>query len=275
MKYSFRLNSSDEVIHLTQEQIDLIPYLSRLMLHKDDFVSIANQNGEYDLNLPIEYHSLTAIVRSITSNNPYKLFDELPEDENVFNTLRLFDYLGLQPFPLPLLKEANSIRSKSIQNEGPNKRIRYHEANVSEVRRTAAEFLIALMKTEYKLHDSNTMETIFILLNVILYNAGVFNLRFRDHTLVIAKKCCYQFLTKTQRRQLETSHRLPQYVKIYSEKFQNTFTSRGSYVTIEKKMTQVPSTTLHNPSNTYTFPRFESYRPLSWDNHFNTFCKFY
>lgn len=260
VQYALRFSSSDEVLHLNQEQIDLIPYLSALISHKDDFLSIENEKGEYILNPPIEYHSLTSILRSIASNNPYKLFDELPEDENVFHTLQLFDYLALQPFPLPFLKNTDLIRSKSVYHIDRDKQIEYHRANISEVRRTAAEFVVALAKKEYKLHDSNTMEMIFYLVDVILFNAGVFNLRFRDHTLVIAKECCYPFLSKQQRRQLEISHRLPQYEKIYSDKFENTFTWRGSLVAKQEKRIEVSCMTRQNRFHSSTLPRVDRYR---------------
>jgi hypothetical protein len=233
--YACRFSSSDQLVHFTQQQIDSIPYLSVLIAHKNDFLSIQNENGEYILNEPIEYSSFMSILRSIPSQNPYKLLDELPEDMSVFNTLQLFDYLGLSSFPLPLLRYTNLVRSKSVNNDEKKQRIEYHQASLPEVRRTAGEFVIALAKNVYKLSDPKTMDTIFNLINIIVFNAGVFNLRFRDHTLTITKKCCYSFLSKHQRRQLEISHRLPQYEKIYSDKFWNTFSWRGVYVPIEDK----------------------------------------
>ena len=238
--YPFRFASSDQLIHLTQQQIHLIPYLSVLIAHQNDFLSSQNENGEYVLNAPFEYSSFMSILRSISSQNPYKLLDELPEDGNVFNTLEMFDYLGLPSFPLPLLRYANLVRSKPDNSEHEKQQIEYHEAFLPEVRRTAGEFVIALAKNEYKLGDSKTMDTIFNLIDIILFNASVFNLRFRDHTLTIAKKHCYPFLSKNQRRQLESSHRLPQYEKINSNKFWNTFNWRGVYVPIEDSHTDLP-----------------------------------
>ena len=55
--------------------------LSILLSHKDDFSSIENDNGEYILNPLIEYSSFTSILRSVRSNNPYKLFDQLLHEE--------------------------------------------------------------------------------------------------------------------------------------------------------------------------------------------------
>ena len=47
MTFTFRFGSSDKLVHLTQQQLDLIPYLSALVTHKDDFSPVQNQSGEY------------------------------------------------------------------------------------------------------------------------------------------------------------------------------------------------------------------------------------
>ena len=217
--YGFRFSSSGQLVHLSQREIDLIPYLSVLVRHQNGFMSIENANGEYVLNEPMQYSPLVSILRSIGSQNPYRLLDELPEDENVFEMIQLYDYVGLPSFPLPLLRYPNLIRSKSVKNEEKDGKIGYHEASLPEVHRTAGEFLIGVAKNEYKLSDQKTIDRIFNLLNIIVFNGDVFNVRFRVHTLTIAKKCCYSFLSKKQRHQLEISHRLPQYVKINSNQF--------------------------------------------------------
>jgi hypothetical protein len=146
--YAFRFGSSDQLVHLTQEQLDNIPYLSVLITHKDDFSSTQNKNGEYVLNNPIEYTWFMAILRSIGSKNPYTLFDELPEDDNVSNVLQLFDYLGINSFSLPLLKDEDLVRSNPVNIENQQNRVVYRKANLSEARQTAAEFIIALDKNE-------------------------------------------------------------------------------------------------------------------------------
>jgi hypothetical protein len=40
LENAFRFASSDQLVHLTQQQIDLVPYLSILMTYKNDFLSI-------------------------------------------------------------------------------------------------------------------------------------------------------------------------------------------------------------------------------------------
>jgi hypothetical protein len=105
MTYAFRFGSSDKLVHLTQQQLDLIPYLSALVAHKDDFSSIQNENDEFVLNNPIEYSWFMSILRSIISKNPYILFNELSEHDNKLDTLQLFDYLGIDSFLPPLIKK--------------------------------------------------------------------------------------------------------------------------------------------------------------------------
>ncbi|CAF3759222.1 unnamed protein product [Rotaria sp. Silwood1] len=85
--YKFRFDNSDEHVHLTLQQIDRIAYLSALIANKNDFSSIPNQNGEYILKPPINYTSFMAILHSVTSEQPYILFHELPEDENILELL--------------------------------------------------------------------------------------------------------------------------------------------------------------------------------------------
>ena len=224
-QYTFRFVSSNQLIHLTQEQVDRIPYLSVLLAHKNDFLSIENENGEYVLKPPLEYYSLTSILRSITSNNPYELFDKLPENVNILNTLKLFDYLGLQSFPLPFLKDTNLIRSNPDQNKNDNEnknekqRVKYCKVTLSEARQIAAQFVIGLAKNEYQLDDTNTTNNIFKLINIIFSHSDVFCSTFRCHTFNIARKCCYPFFSKDQRRWLQNTRRNTQHRRRTSSKY--------------------------------------------------------
>ncbi|CAF5068391.1 unnamed protein product [Rotaria sp. Silwood1] len=109
-----RFGTSDKLVHLTQQQqLDLIPYLSVLVAHKNDFSSIENENGEYVLSHSIEYTWFTPIFHSITSKKPYTLLEKLSEDNNALVALQLFDYLDINSFPLPLLNNARMHAFKS------------------------------------------------------------------------------------------------------------------------------------------------------------------
>jgi len=244
--YAFHFGTSDKVVHLNQKQLDLIPYLSTLVAHKDDFLSIQNENGEYVLNHPIEPTWFMAILHSITYEQPYTLFSELPEEDDSFATLQLFDYLGIKPFPLPLLdKQYLGPLSKLTESNDDKKRVKYYKASLSEARQTAAEFIIALSKKEYYLKNSYTAQRSYFLIRIILSNPAVFSSRFRHHTLTIVKKYCYSSFSKAQRCELQTIHQMAQDQKIKTslnlsndgtslpDNFDNTFSWRGVYVPIE------------------------------------------
>jgi hypothetical protein len=67
------------------------------------------------------------------------------------------------------------------------------------------------------------------------------------------KKFCYSFLSKNQRCQLKNSHPLFQYMKINSDKFQNTFRWRSVYVQIENNHTDLLSSTFDKTSHSTFF----------------------
>ncbi|CAF4276387.1 unnamed protein product [Rotaria sp. Silwood2] len=92
--YKFRFQQSGQSVHLTKKQLNFIPYLSTLVTNQNDVSNIQNQNDEYLLKSPIDYTSFMVILRLVTSDQPYILFNELHEDENVLNILKLFNDLG-------------------------------------------------------------------------------------------------------------------------------------------------------------------------------------
>ncbi len=110
--YAFRFSTSDKFFRLTQQQLDSIPYLSALVTHKDDFSSTHNEDKKLVVNPSINYNWFMVIFDSIISNQPYTLFNnKLLEDGNILDILKLFDYLGVESFSSPLLKDKhlNSI----------------------------------------------------------------------------------------------------------------------------------------------------------------------
>ncbi|CAF1047442.1 unnamed protein product [Rotaria sordida] len=158
--YTFHFRHSNKHVDLTDEELDHFPYLIALVEHKNDFLSVENENGEYVLSHSIEYPWFISILRSIKSEQPYTLFNDLSEDNNVLDTLQLFDYLCINPFPLPLLKYEELVRSNPTNIGNDEKRLDYHQANLSEARQTAAEFIIALKMMIVDLNK--TKETIKI-----------------------------------------------------------------------------------------------------------------
>jgi hypothetical protein len=266
--FTFRFGTSDKFVHLNQQQLERIPYLFNLVSHKDDFLSVQNENDEYVLNYPIEYTSFIPILRSITSEQPYTLINEISEDDNVLDTLQLFDYFCINPFPLPLLENEDLLLSNPINNDNDKKRVEFREAIISEARQTAAEFIIALSKSQYNLNNSYTVEHIFSLIKVILSNAAVFSSRFRHHTLTVVKEYCYSFFSKKQQRILPTTQQIALHSKdesfmyLYDDNklvpnnFYNTFARKGVYVLVEENHTDSLSADV---KNTFYFDLSEAF----------------
>ncbi len=245
--YAFRFMPSNKCIRLNQKQLDCIPYLAALVEHKDNFLSSQNENDEFVLNAPIDYTWFLAILHSIISEQPYSLFTELPEDENVLDTLQLFDYLGVNSFSSPLLEEEYLVLSNPTKTDNEKRRIEYHRANLSEARNTAAEFIIAIHKNEYNLLDFGTMEIIFSLITVILSKPNVFSSRFRHHTFTIVKEYCFQFFPTKKKYELNITHyrtqkqrKLNSFIYLYDENnslpdnFDPVFAWKGVYMLPQK-----------------------------------------
>ena len=269
VSYAFRFGTSDKIVHLTQQQLNRIPYLFNLVAHKDNSLPVQNENNEYVLNSPVHYSSFMAILYSITVEQPYVLFNELPEQENILHTLQLFDYLGIDSFSLPLLKYGCLTRLNSTNTESEKEYIKYHRANILEARQTAAEFVIALTKNEYDLTDWRTIETIFALVKVILYNSNVFSSRFRHHTLTIVKEYCYSLFSKKRKNQLHTikqivqrrenhfSHYLYNDNQSLPNNIKNAFAWRGVHLSTQEDHTTELST---NPEIKILQSGFSSFR---------------
>lgn len=204
ISYAFRFNDSDEVLYLTQAQVNQIPYLCRLVEHKDDFASMQNENGEFVLNDTFEYLSFEPIVNVATSRQLYNFFNDLPEKCNICNTLQLMDFLCIDPFPLPVLRDSCLTLSNPMKANNDEKHMVFRRATLSEARETAAEFVRALANNEYNLNDSDTIEEIFYLVKIIVSQRTVFSPRFRHHTMKVAKHRCFPFFSKTKQRHLPT-----------------------------------------------------------------------
>lgn len=245
--YAFRFGTTNKVIHLNEQQVNGIPYLSAIITHKNDFSSIENENGEYVLNSRIRYNWFMPIFQSITMGHPSALFTELSQEANVWGMLQLYDYLCINPISVPLLKDQNLVRSNSDNIDEKKLRVEYIRANNRlEVRDTAAQFIIALTKNEYNLDDSNTLESIFSLIMAILSNPNVFGVRLCHHTSIIVKKLCFSLFSYTQQRELQKAERSIQNIKTHSliylhdghqtlpTHFQNVYAWKGMYVPMKE-----------------------------------------
>jgi hypothetical protein len=252
--YIFRFGTTDKVIHLTEEQLDFIPYLSLLVIHKNDFSSIENENGEYVLSSRIRYNWFIPILKSITTGHPSALFTELSRESYVCGMLQLYDYLCINPISVPLLKDQNLVRTKSDNIDDKKVRVKYSLAkNLLEVRDTAVEFIVSLSKNEYDLNDSNTLHNVYSLIMVIFSNPNIFGSQLCHHTWIVVKKCGFSLFSVGEQCNLDNAQQT-----IYSNKadsstclsnndeplpnsFENAFAWKGYYAPIEENNTDLLS----------------------------------
>ncbi|CAF1119942.1 unnamed protein product [Rotaria sp. Silwood1] len=247
--YTFRFGNSKATIQLTQQQLDHFPYLVALVTHADDFVSGKNEIGEYVLSSRIRHKWFMTIFQSIITEHPSALFIELPQEANVLGLLQLYDYLCIDPLPIPLLKDKHLVRSNSNNITNEKTRIEYFRAkNLLEVRDIAVQFIIALFRNEYNLDDSNTLHSIYSLIMTILLNPNIFGLRLCHHTLMLVKKFWFSLFSYKQQIKLHNAQESLQSIKTRSltylyddhqplpEHFDNAFAWQGIYVAIEENI---------------------------------------
>ena len=236
--YRFRFGSTKKTVDLNEEEVQLIPYISRLVTYDDILQSCQNENGEYVLNSPIRFNYFQAILKSSKMKNYSILFDELSEEANVLGMLKLYDFLNLDPVPVPFLKNSHLLRSNRNETENNKELIKYHRATLEETRETAVQFVISLNNGEYNIHNSQTLQTIFFLLMDILSNPSVFGTRICHHTFTVTENCCYSLFNKHEQHQLDKAQRSAQRyrtVQNLPNRFYNAFTWKG-VLTPENKL---------------------------------------
>jgi hypothetical protein len=245
--YTFRFGTTKRVIHLTEDQLNCIPYLSLLVTHNNDFSSIQNEDGEYVLDSRIRYNWFIPILKSATTGHPSALFTELSQEAYVCGMLQLYDYLCVNPISVPLLKDQNLVRTNSDNIDNKKFRIEYSRANNRlEVRDTAAQFIVALSKNEYNFDDFDTLQSIYSLTMIILSNPNVFGVRLCHHMLTVTKKLCFSSFSSTQQRELQMADRSIENLKTHSliylsdghqtlpKHFENVFAWKGIHVPIKE-----------------------------------------
>ncbi|CAF0823421.1 unnamed protein product [Adineta steineri] len=251
--YKFRFGNSKKTIQITQQQLNHFPYLFTLVNHTYDFSVNKNDDGEYILKRPICYNWFMAIFQSVIKQQPSALFTELSHEANVLRVLELYDYLCIDPLPLPLLKNQNLVLTNPININDASKRIDWRRANICEVRNIAAQFIIGISKNAYILNDSGTRNSIFTLLMDIFSHPNIFHSRFRYHTLKVVEKYCFSLFSDSQQRQLPTTQQIIQNIKIdfvryldnenqsLPPNFYSTFAWKGIYVSKDKVDTDFQS----------------------------------
>ncbi|CAF0761309.1 unnamed protein product [Adineta steineri] len=219
--YRFRFGITEKTIQITQQQLNHFPYLFAFVNHRDDFSVNKNDNGEYILDNPICYDWFKSIFQSVIKEQPSALFTELTHEADVLCMLELYDYLCIEPLPLPLLKNQQLVLTNLIDIDDVNKHIQWRPANIREARNIAAQFIISISKNAYNLNDLNTINSIFTLLMDIFSHPNIFHSRFRYHTLKIIKKECFSLFSHSQQRQLPTNEQIIQNIKIHFVRYLN------------------------------------------------------
>jgi hypothetical protein len=187
------------------------------------------------------------ILRYIITEHTSVLFTELSEDANVLCMLQLYDYLCINPLSVPLLKDQHLVRLNYNDTMNEKMCIEYSRAkNLYEVRDIAVQFIIALSKNEYNLDDFATLESIYSLIMIILFNPDIFGTRICHHTLKVVEKHCFLCFSYKQQRQLhnaeESIRKLRTKSLMYlsdgsqplSDNFQNAFAWKGEYVPLKE-----------------------------------------
>ncbi|CAF0764392.1 unnamed protein product [Adineta steineri] len=244
--YRFRFGTTKKTVQITQQQLNHFPYLFALVSHTDDFAVNKTNDGEYILEYPIFYNWLMAIFQSVIKEQPSALFTELTHEANVIHMLELYDYLCIDPLPLPLLRNQKLVLTNPIDVDDTNKHIEWCQADICEVRNVAIQFIIGISKNAYNLNDLGTINSIFTLLMVIFSNPNNFHSRFRYHTLKLIKKYCFSLFSDNQQKQLPTTQQIIQNINIdfiryldnknqsLPPNFNNTFAWKGIYVSKDK-----------------------------------------
>ncbi|CAF1184764.1 unnamed protein product [Adineta steineri] len=180
--FKFGFDNCDKIVELSEEEIHRIPYLSSLISHKDDFLSIKNDKNEYILHHPICYNLLIPILNSINNENLYSLLNDLSINENIFDVLQLFDYVCL---------------NQSIYLNNQNRFFTYYqEEHLSKVRNNTAQFVLSLTKNVYSLNDLQTIEYIFSVITMIFVRKNTFSSQFRYHTYTILEEYIFPLFFK-------------------------------------------------------------------------------
>lgn len=193
--HTFHFAQSDQVVSLTQKQLEHIPYLNTFVSNANNFTCLRSTDNAFVLGHSIQYILFNPILSAIVDKKPSSLFAKLPRHVDVFCMLELYDYLCIDSLPIPSLKPISKIYA-----DDPNLFLKeYHQASPSDARDTAVEFVVAIANRKYDLNNFETVKTIFDLLVDILSSTSVFGQRLRYQTLVVAENCCSGIFTSEQR----------------------------------------------------------------------------
>ena len=195
--HTFRFADPSQVISLSQEQLERIPYLFEMVSSTDPVSSNRNERGEWLLDCRIRYAGFTAILASVTARRSSFLFTKLPQRCDVFCMLKLRKFLRIDPLPVSSFAQTQSEIDDELFFQT------YCRMRPSAVRDSAVEFALAIAMDKYDFHGSANVKNIVYLLEVILSHGEFFGVRLRYHTLAIVKACCSSAFSSKQMSRLQ------------------------------------------------------------------------
>ena len=195
--YTFRFADASRVVSLSQDQLERIPYLFEMVSCPDQTTSKRNTRGEWMLTYRIRYPSFTAILASVTARRSAFLFTILPQRCNVLSMLNRYEYLRIDPLPVPAFaQEKNEIDDELFFQA-------FCRVRPSEVRDSAVEFVAAIGMGKYNFNGIANVENIVYLLGVILSHPEFFGPCMRYHTSAIVETCCRSIFDSAQMSRLQ------------------------------------------------------------------------
>ncbi|CAF5108736.1 unnamed protein product, partial [Rotaria sp. Silwood1] len=180
--------SSGQLLTLTDDQIEKIPYLTALVSAGPSFDSIKLSKGYYLLDSNINYRDFLFVLESISFHSIRKIFIRLPKNYNVLAIIALLDFLAIESERGPTLEE---VDSKIFWNfQFGDKLGQYQFIYLpSDIQDMAVRFAIAMTKEEYDFTNRKVIDQVYWFIMFILSCYELFETNLRYHVQKIAQNC--------------------------------------------------------------------------------------
>ncbi|UJR26973.1 hypothetical protein I4U23_008280 [Adineta vaga] len=184
---TFRFGSG-EILTLTEEQIEKIPYVATLVSAADNFVSLYDNDGYYKLDPLIQFKYFPAILESFTFDSIRQLFTHLSKENDIISVIDHLDFLGMIFHPDPTLEEVDTtFFSTIVYSPMLEKDIQIIRPSV--LQDMAVQFAVAMIKEEYDFTKNHVIDQIYWFIMFILSAHKFFGPCLRHHVYKIAEYC--------------------------------------------------------------------------------------
>ncbi|CAF4658200.1 unnamed protein product [Rotaria sp. Silwood1] len=180
--------SSGQLLTLTDDQIEKIPYLTALVSAGPSFDSIKLSKGYYLLDSNINYRDFLFVLESISFHSIRKIFIRLPKNYNVLAIIALLDFLAIESERGPTLEE---VDSKIFWNFQFGDKLGQYQFiyRPSDIQDMAVRFAIAMAKEEYDFTNRKVIDQVYWFIMFILSCYELFETNLRYHVQKIAQNC--------------------------------------------------------------------------------------